>query len=43
MLLNALKSEAVFKVGAFGGDSEHLEVYPRLVASAVLSATRPAI
>lgn len=29
MLLNALKSKAVFKVGAFGGDSDHLGVYPR--------------
>lgn len=29
MLLNALKSENVFKVGAFGGDSDHLGVYPR--------------
>lgn len=46
MSLNALKSNAIFKAGAFGGDRDHWGgggVYPKEVASAVASATRPAI
>lgn len=43
---DALKSNAVFKAGAFGGDRDHLgggELNSKQVASTVPTAARPAI